>query len=397
MMIGNNAHKLCALCFGGLIMKELALYIHIPFCKSKCYYCDFNSFSNKNDFISDYIDYLIREIRLYSNKAKDYSLKTIFIGGGTPSFIKGEYIYRLLEEIYKVFNINTLEEISIELNPKTVDDEKLKLYKEIGINRVSVGVQSLKDHTLKKIGRIHKSKDFFETYELLRKIGFSNINVDLISGLPGQTKEDILSTLEIMNDLEVDHISFYSLIIEEGTKFYNWYNNGKLILPDEEEERDMYHEGIKYLKSKGYNHYEISNLAKEGYECMHNLFYWKLKPYIGIGTGSHSNIEGLRYWNFTDFNKYFNSISRNELPIEGNEVIDKTMEMAEYTILGLRLIDGIYMKDFFRRFNISIKEVYGDILNKHFKNGLLNIEGDNIRLTEKGLDLSNLIFVDLIP
>lgn len=170
-------------------MKELALYIHIPFCKSKCYYCDFNSFSNKNESISDYIEYLIREVKLYSDRVKDYSLKTIFIGGGTPSFIKGEYIYRLLEETYKAFNVDNLKEVSIELNPKTVDGEKLKLYKEIGINRISIGVQSLKDDTLKRIGRIHKAKDLFETYELLRKIGFSNINVDLISGLPGKPKE----------------------------------------------------------------------------------------------------------------------------------------------------------------------------------------------------------------
>lgn len=378
-------------------MEELALYIHIPFCKSKCYYCDFNSFANKDEIISKYIKYLIREIKLYSSTMKDYYLKTIFIGGGTPSFIEGKYIYEILEEVYKNFNIDNLEELSIEINPKTIDLEKLRIYKDIGINRISVGVQSLNNNILKKIGRIHTTEDFLKTYKLLRKVGFSNINVDLISGLPDQTVESILSNLKIVNNLEVEHISFYSLIIEEGTKFYTWYNKGELILPNEDEERDMYHKGIKYLKSKGYHHYEISNLSKEKYECMHNLFYWKLKPYIGIGIGAHSNIRGLRYWNTADFNKYFAYIDKGRLPIEGNETIDKTMEMAEYLILGLRLIDGVYKKDFINRFNISVDEIYGEVLNKYSNNGLLTIDRDNIRLTEKGIDLSNLIFVDLLP
>lgn len=378
-------------------MKELALYIHIPFCKSKCYYCDFNSFPDKIGLVPDYIDYLIEEIKLYSNKMEDYNLKTIFIGGGTPSFIEGRYIYKLLDEVYRNFNVDHLEEVSMELNPKTVDEEKLKLYKEIGINRISIGAQSFEDTTLKRIGRIHTARDFLKTYELLRKFGFSNINVDLIFGLPGQSMDEVLSNLEVVNSLGVEHISFYSLIIEEGTKFYDWYSKGELILPDEDEERNMYHKGIKYLKLKGYNHYEISNLAKTGHECKHNLFYWKLKPYIGIGIGAHSNIKGYRYGNFVDFQKYFNSLNGNEFPIEGRETIDKTMEMAEYLILGLRLVKGVSRKEFSKRFNISIEEVYGEVLDKHMQNRLLYINGDNLRLTEIGLDLSNLIFVDLLP
>ena len=378
-------------------MEELAMYIHIPFCISKCYYCDFNSYSDKNEYILDYIKHVNNELKMYSKIVSKYKIKTIFIGGGTPSSIKASYIYEILKNIYKNFNVSDIIEVSIELNPKTVDDEKLKTYKEIGINRISIGCQSLQDKILKSIGRVHTSSDFHKTYELIIKHGFSNINVDLMFGLPEQSTNDVLSTLSDITSLEVNHISLYSLIIEEGTKFYNWYNNSKIKLPEEDEERNMYHQSIDYLKDQGYNHYEISNFAKSGFECEHNLFYWQLKPYIGIGLGAHSNIGGKRFWNYGDFESYFVNIRDGMLPISGEEVINTEMEMAEFLILGLRLIKGISKKEFYQRFNISVDDVYGEVLKTHRESGLLYIDEEYIKFTSKGLDLANLIFVDLIP
>lgn len=378
-------------------MEELAMYIHIPFCISKCYYCDFNSYSDKNEYILDYIKHVNNELKMYSKIVSKYKIKTIFIGGGTPSSIKASYIYEILKNIYKNFNVSDIIEVSIELNPKTVDDEKLKTYKEIGINRISIGCQSLQDKILKSIGRVHTSSDFHKTYELIIKHGFSNINVDLMFGLPEQSTNDVLSTLSDITSLEVNHISLYSLIIEEGTKFYNWYNNSKIKLPEEDEERNMYHQSIDYLKDQGYNHYEISNFAKSGFECEHNLFYWQLKPYIGIGLGAHSNIGGKRFWNYGDFESYFVNIRDGMLPISGEEVINTEMEMAEFLILGLRLIKGISKKEFYQRFNISVDDVYGEVLKTHRESGLLYIDEEYIKFTSKGLDLANLVLVDLLP
>lgn len=378
-------------------MEELAIYIHIPFCISKCYYCDFNSYSDKNEYILEYVKYINREIKMYSKIMLKYKIKTIFIGGGTPSSINGTYIEEILRNIYDNFDVSDLTEVSIELNPKTVDDDKLKLYKEMGINRISVGCQSLQDRILKIIGRVHTSNDFYKTYELLKKYGYSNINVDLMFGLPNQSTKDVLSTLNDITSLDVNHISFYSLIIEEGTKYHDWYNTGKIKLPNEDEERNMYHEGISYLKSKGYNHYEISNFAKDGFPCEHNLFYWKLKPYIGVGLGAHSNINGKRYWNQKDFESYFKNIEDGKIPISGEEIINKEMEMAEFSMLGLRLISGISKKEFYNRFKISVDDVYGEVLKKHKDCGLLYMDEECIRFTRKGLDLSNLVLVDLLP
>lgn len=378
-------------------MKELAVYIHIPFCKSKCHYCDFLSFPNKNDVMDKYFDYLNKEIALYSEMVKDYSVKTIFLGGGTPSNVESKYIFDILNSIHKKFNIDKVNEVTIEVNPKTVNEDKLKIYKNIGINRISMGAQTLNDNLLKEIGRVHTVRDFYDSFNLIRSFGFENLNIDLMFNLPKQTLSDVVSTLAVVSKLDVEHISFYSLILEEGTRFYKRYSEGKLDLPDEELEREMYHRGIQVLKSHGYKHYEISNFAKPGYECKHNLFYWKVKPYIGLGLGAHSNINGLRYWNEENFENYFDSLENGKLPIAGSEKIDNAMEMAEYLILGLRLVDGVKLDDFYDRFHISIDSIYGSVLKKHEKSGLIYTDGDRIRLTSKGLDLSNIVFVDLLP
>jgi oxygen-independent coproporphyrinogen-3 oxidase len=378
-------------------MKDLSIYIHIPFCISKCYYCDFISFPGLDTKVDMYIGYLIREMDLYKELLKEYQIKTIFIGGGTPSCIEGQYIARILNHIYKIFNKEKIEEITIEANPGTLNKEKLRIYKELGINRISLGVQSLNDQLLKSIGRIHTSTDFYRSYELIRNLGFKNVNVDLIFGLPNQTIGDCQETLEKMVKLQVEHISYYSLILEENTLMNKWYNEGKIKLPNEELERKMYHDGIKYLKENRYKHYEISNFAREGLECKHNLTYWQIAPYIGFGIAAHSNLNQKRFWNFSNFNDYYNSLDNKRLPIEGEENIDKKMEIAEYLIMGLRLVEGINRDEFANRFNLKVENIYGDVLKKYEKQGLLNIEDKWINFTSKGLDLSNIVYVDLLP
>lgn len=381
---------------GEFKMKDLGIYIHIPFCVSKCYYCDFISFPNLSRETNKYVDYLIKEMKMYKELLKDYRVSTVFIGGGTPSYLEPIYIYKILDSIYKNFS-GEFEEITIEANPGTLDSEKLRVYKESRINRISLGVQSLDDRLLKTIGRAHSSKDFYKSIEKIRNTGFKNINTDLIFGLPSQSLKDCEKSLREILRLNIEHISYYSLILEENTLMDKWYKEGKIILPDEDLEREMYYLGKDILKANGYKHYEISNFAKENYESQHNLKYWELKPYIGFGISSHSNLDNKRFWNYSDLNNYYNNINKGRFPISGEEYIDKEMEMAEYLIMGLRLIDGIDKNNFFDRFNIKIENMYGNVLNKHKKNGLLYIDENSIRFTAKGLDLSNKVYVDILP
>ncbi len=377
-------------------MKKISLYIHIPFCVSKCYYCDFVSFANLDNKITTYIDSLIIELSLYKEKLKDYKIKTIFIGGGTPTSIDPKHIYKIMRYIYENFNTEDVEEITIESNPGTISKEKMDVYVESGINRVSMGVQTLNEKLLKKIGRSHKVEDVYESYKLIRESGISNINIDLIFGLPNQKIEDVLDSLEKIINLGVEHISYYSLILEEGTYLDELYNDGKLKLPKEDNERLMYHKTKDYLKEKGYNHYEISNYSLTGYESKHNSVYWDVLPYLGLGLSSHSNLKGKRFWNTSDIDEYIEILKTNKLPIEGKEVISRDMEISEYCILGFRKITGIDKKAFRNRFNIDIEEIYGEIIKKHVENGLILNTNKNIELTSKGLDLSNQVEVDFL-
>lgn len=377
-------------------MKELSLYIHIPFCISKCYYCDFSSFVNINHKIDDYIDSLIHELSLYKERINEYNIKTIFIGGGTPSCINPKHINRILEFIYKNFRTTGLVEVTIEANPGTLDREKVKIYKKSGINRVSIGVQTLDDNLLESIGRIHKAKDFYRSYEILREENINNINVDLIFGLPNQTIDNVIDSLKKVIELGVEHISYYGLILEEGTRLYKSYIEGKILLPDEDMERLMYHKATEHLIEHGYDHYEISNYALPSYECKHNLVYWDVKPYLGIGLSSHSNMEGKRFSNTSNINIYIENLKKKILPIEGEEIINKNTEIEEFCILGLRKISGIDKVQFKNRFGIEIEELYKDIINKHIKNGLILNDDNCIQLTKRGLDLSNLVEVDFL-
>lgn len=377
-------------------MKELALYIHIPFCQSKCYYCDFCSYPNENNSVAKYVDYMKKEIDIYSEILNDYIVSTIFIGGGTPSYIDARYISDILNHLSKRLTLAEKMEISIEANPKTLNSEKLDVYKDSGINRLSLGVQSLNDDVLSKIGRIHTRKDFLDTYKLVRSKGFDNINVDIMFNLPNQRVKDVVNTLNEIVTLDVEHISYYSLKIEEGTPFYDMDIKNQLALPNEDEERLMYHKGIELLDRSNYNHYEISNFSKKGLECKHNMFYWTVKPYVGMGLAAHSNINKRRYGNTTNFDEYFAAVDKSEFPVVENESIDEATEMSEYMILGLRLIDGIRKDSFNSRFGIHVDDVFGDKLIVLHDKGLLINTADTVKLTSMGLDLSNRVFVELL-
>lgn len=379
--------------------KDLSIYIHIPFCYSKCYYCDFNSFTNENHIQQKYVEYLKREIDLYEHKFKSYKLKTIFFGGGTPSHIDQHYIADILDYLKQKIDTTELIEVSIEANPKTLSKEKLDCYRKAGINRISVGVQSLDDKLLDSIGRIHTSTDFYDTYELIRKSGFENINVDIMFNLPNQTIGDVLSTLEKVVQLDIPHISFYSLQLEDGTPLSDMYDRGEITISDEDTERKMYHEGINFLNEKGYDLYEVSNFAKPYYECRHNLAYWTLKPYVGLGLSAHSNIDSKRYGNVEDFESYFESIDKGEFPIDNEtlEIIDVDMEISEYIMLGLRLKEGINKSVFKKRYGVELKSVFNGKFEQFKSDGLI-VEADEIvTLTDLGLDLCNIIFVEILP
>lgn len=378
-------------------MEKVSLYIHIPFCKSKCYYCDFLSFTkNTDEEIKKYIDALIKELELYKNHLKDKEIYTIFIGGGTPSSIDSKYIIKIMDYIYNNFNIENLEEVTIEINPGTIDTSKIEDYKKAKINRVSMGLQTTSNKLLKLIGRSHSYETFLESFRIIKDSGFENINIDLISGLPNQSYEDIKTDLDRLIQLKPTHISYYSLILEEGTKMMEIYKDKEELFPDDIEDRKMYHYLVKRLKENSYNHYEISNFAKDGYECRHNIIYWKIHPYIGIGLGAHSNFMNKRYSNKELMSEYIKGIENFKIPIQNEEYIKKDEEISEYCIFGIRLIRGINKGDFLERFKIDIYDIYKDEINKHIKNGLLIDKDGHIFLSDKGLDLANLVEVDFL-
>ena len=377
-------------------MSNLGIYIHIPFCISKCSYCDFASVP-LNDAIEKYVDSLIKEIDLNSPLLEEYMIDTIFIGGGTPSAIKPEYIGRVLASIRSKFSVAESAEITIEVNPGTVDNQKAALYRSYGINRISMGIQSFDDSLLRKLGRIHTGKDAKATVCVLREHGFTNINGDFIFGLPGQTLESFLSDLQEASELMLSHISIYGLIIEEGTPMKKWVEEGSVYLPDEDIERNMYHQGIELLSKAGYHQYEISNLSLEGKECKHNIGYWKLKPYLGLGLSAHSNIGPKRYWNTSSFEEYFNSIENGEVPIKGEENLDIETRASEFVILGLRMNEGVAYSEILEMFGVDLKERYGTVINNHKKSGLINDSKTHLQLTEKGMDLSNRVEIDFLP
>lgn len=380
-------------------MKELGIYVHIPFCKSKCYYCDFKSFSNIENKEKEYIDCLVKEIesKNWNEINKKYEVTTIYIGGGTPSYINCRQIERILQTIKNNTKLKT-PEITIEVNPGTINEEKLITYKNAGINRLSIGLQSTNNNLLKQIGRIHTYEEFFSTYQLAKKVGFDNINVDLMLGLPNQTIEDLKQSIESVIKLKPNHISVYSLILEEGTKLYDLVENGEVELPDEELERQMYWYVKDKLELNGYNHYEISNFSKIKKESKHNLNCWNQKEYLGFGLAAHSYFENKRFSNIVNIEKYIRNINENKLEknIELHEVQSIEEQKKEYMLLGLRKIEGVSISKFKEKFVDNPIYLFKSELEKLVENNLIEIDGDIIKLTAKGLDFANLVWEEFV-
>lgn len=391
---------------------RIELYFHIPFCVRKCLYCDFLSAPADASVQDVYMEALLRETKERAKEYCEYLVDTVFIGGGTPSVVDAAWIRRLMETVFENFSVAENAEITMEVNPGTVDEQKLQTYYAAGINRLSIGLQSADDGELQRLGRIHTWEDFQETYGLARAVGFVNINVDVMSALPEQTFASYTGTLEKVLALtpQPEHISAYSLILEEGTPFAGMHKQGLLQLPDEECERQMYEQTVELLGRHGYSRYEISNYAKAGYACRHNCGYWRRANYVGFGIGAASMVENTRFQNESNLQKYL------ENPLECRSEIQKlTLEeqMEEFMFLGLRMTEGVSEAAFFEVFNKQMEEVYGDVIAKNIADGLLydcedsestvkrevsRRAGGRIRLalTKRGMDLSNYVMAQFL-
>lgn len=381
-------------------MKELSIYIHIPFCVRKCLYCDFLSFPAENSSyvnlpcaegeeqiqIESYVNYICREITLRAPAYKEYHVISIFFGGGTPSLLPAEELGKIMDAVRASFVVAADAEITVECNPGTVTAEKLTYYITHGINRLSIGLQSADDGELARIGRIHDYETFLETYRLAREAGFCNINVDLMTALPGQTAVSYQRTLERVCALFPEHISAYSLILEEGTPLY--VNQEDYVFPDEDEERELYYMTERMLSKAGYHRYEISNYAREGRECRHNKVYWRRGDYLGLGLGASSLIENVRWKNPEDVTAYC------EHKLCEVQRLSRKEQMEEFMFLGLRLMEGVEEAEFAKAFGVSVDAVYGEIIARHVGQGLLVRTGGRLALTPRGIDVSNVVFAD---
>lgn len=403
-------------------MNTLEIYIHIPFCVKKCDYCDFLSAPADLETKDKYVDALINEVKLSKDKMAEYVVDTVFIGGGTPSLLEENQISRILSALRDNCNMSENPEITIECNPGTVTETKLLEYKKSEINRISFGLQSANDEELKSIGRIHNYAGFLESYSLARRCGFDNINVDLMSGLPGQTLKSYEETLNKVVRLEPEHISAYSLIVEENTLMYDRVKKAQIkginILPDEESERKMYYLTNNILRSNGYRKYEISNYSKPGKECKHNIGYWQRKEYLGFGIGAASLYKENRYNNISDINKYIevltNNIKENSINNVGNssevenqvnilnsivknlQQLTERDRMEEFMFLGLRMMEGVSMEKFERYFGKPYMEVYGKVQEKMEDKRFLINDNGYVKLTEFGIDLSNYVMSEFL-
>lgn len=393
-------------------MNPLSLYIHIPFCVQKCHYCDFLSAPCNEETKQEYVESLCVEIMQRSKQFKDRKIDTIFFGGGTPSILSAKQFGEIMTTVRQEFQVLPEAEISVEVNPGTVNREKLEAYKEYGVNRLSIGLQSANNEELKTLGRIHTWEVFVQTWNLVRELGFSNVNIDLMSALPGQTKESYENTLKKVLALKPEHISAYSLIIEEGTKFYEWFGEDSSQLPDEIVDRQMYELTGEVLEEHGYYRYEISNYALKGYECRHNVGYWKRKEYLGLGLGAASLISNVRSSNVSELEEYLELGQKMKLQMErqeegknkeikwiaGQEELSEKDQMEEFMFLGLRMMEGVSITEFEKQFGESIYDLYGKPIANLEKQGLLKFDEKTQRyaLTGYGIDVSNQVFVEFI-
>ena len=409
--------------------RELELYIHIPFCARKCSYCDFLSFAAPERVYREYMDKLIEEICGQGPNFQEYRVSTIFVGGGTPSILPADLIMELFATLSKNFDIALDAEVTLEANPGTLTMEKLEVYRQSGINRLSIGLQSADDKELKYLGRIHSYDSFLKSYQRARQAGFKNINVDLMSALPGQDVHSWKTTLKKVMMLKPEHISAYSLIIEEGTPFFERFGepeckkgllsggqqeNSKKPetasevaaraavmtlpdLPDEDTDREMYHLTKEMMAAQGYERYEISNYAKKGYECRHNTGYWTGVEYLGLGLGASSYTYGYRYHNTEDLQEYL-SLNLYEGGAAARDIEELSLEdkMEEFMFVGLRMMKGVSGSEFLERFGLNMWNVYGDVLKKLEQQGLIEVEAPMVRLTERGIDVSNVVLSEFL-
>lgn len=391
--------------------KKLGIYVHIPFCIRKCLYCDFLSFSGCDEEVfRNYADALKNEIAFYGHRLKAQNpeivqVDSIFIGGGTPTMIQAELISSVMSAIREAFELTKDAEITIESNPKTLSAEKLKAYKNAGINRLSMGVQSLDDGVLKKLGRVHGQEDAHEAFELARACGFENINIDLMFAVPGQNMDIWKRTLDEAVSMSPEHISFYSLQLEEGTEFFRMFEKGELPMLSDEADREMYHYALKRLKDAGYGHYEISNCAKPGRECRHNLKYWSLENYLGVGLGAHSYIDGHRFSNKTDLQEYISSLEKRSLKKENAQWIEwqhknsQWDDISDYVITAMRRMKGISLREFEERFGRQFFDVYPEqkkLVEMWEQQGFISVSEDRIKFTVAGVDVSNSILAEFV-
>ncbi len=386
--------------------RELELYLHIPFCVRKCLYCDFLSRPGNREEIREYAGLLAEEIRLWGQQLsrEDYRVVSVFIGGGTPSCLAGEEILLLGQAWRESFVLESEAEITIEANPGMIDPGVERVWRQAGINRASLGLQSARNQELKTLGRIHTWEEFVESYQLLRRAGFDNINIDLMSGIPGQDLESLRETLQRTVELQPEHISAYSLILEEGTPFYQMEQEGKLETVSEEMDRRMYQYTKEYLQQQGYHRYEISNYARDGRECIHNCGYWQGREYLGLGLGASSFLQGYRFANPSEqegYRKQLQCIARDDWKHSAflsPERQSREALMEEFCFLGLRMKEGISRREFNRRFGVRFTEVYGDVADSLLEKKLLAEDAfhDRIYLTDRGIDVSNTVLAEFL-
>ena len=372
--------------------EKLSLYIHIPFCVKKCLYCDFPSWQGCESYFEDYTESLLNEIKNGERIYSDYDISTIFIGGGTPTVLSPKLLGKITDAVLERYNVESNAEITSEANPGTVDCYKLKEMKAMGINRLSFGVQAWQNNILKALGRIHDRETFLKNFDEAKNAGFENINCDLMFSLPNQTFKDWMETLENFSKLDIQHISAYSLIVEDGTPFKKMQEEGRLLLPDEETDRKMYSAANEILAKNGFERYEISNFAKKGFESRHNITYWETRPYIGFGLGSHSYFQAERYNNTYDLKEYIAANGDAKKLRENKEILTDKEKEEEFMFMGLRMKKGISTDEFSRRFGRDIYSVYGEKIEELLDEKLIEKKENRIMLTERGTDVSNIVF-----
>ncbi|NLM11045.1 MAG: radical SAM family heme chaperone HemW [Clostridiaceae bacterium] len=379
-----------------MLHETIGIYIHIPFCIKKCNYCDFPSLPGMDDCFEDYTNAVCREIEKAASDHSNKLADSVFFGGGTPSVLPARYISKIIDALSKGFKISENAEISIEVNPGTISQEKVMVYRELDFNRISIGFQSANNSLLKLMGRIHTKEMFEECVDRVKKCGFKNISADIIFGIPEQTMKDFQETVELALQKGVTHVSCYSLKLEEGTRWYELNEKGELPLVNEDLEREMYYWAINRLKDSGFIHYEISNFAKPGFQSQHNLKYWTDKPYLGFGAAAHSYMNNIRYSNIENPVEYIKRINEGKAAVDMSEPVGLDEKLSERFILGLRLIEGVNIKHLEKEFGNEAVQKYNEKINMLIKKNLICLEGDMLKLTNSGLDFANLVWLEFI-